>query len=82
MTRVGSFPYMIVIGAVTVLVCSFLFLVFDAGMEVFMSTEMWNSGGERATEGRETYADLWSLGMLFVVTGTGMSVLLAARRRS
>jgi hypothetical protein len=71
---------MIVIGLVTLVICGFLWTLLDVGVTNITSTATWQNASGHAATGQQRIAQIWLYSPVFIVTATGFTLLLSARR--
>lgn len=76
----GSYPYMIVIGVVTLAICGFLWTLLDVGVVNITSTATWQNASGPAATGQNRISQIWLYSPVFIVTATGFTWLLSSRR--
>jgi len=76
----GSYPYMIVIGVVTLVICGFLWTLLDVGVTNIQATTTWQNASGPAATGQQRISQIWLYSPVFIVTATGFTYLLSARR--
>lgn len=76
----GSFPYMIVLAALTLGICVYLWVILDVAAVEIMASPTWGNGSTHAIKGQERIANLWRYGLMWTVTGIAFTLILSARR--
>ncbi|MCU4926921.1 hypothetical protein OB905_13180 [Halobacteria archaeon AArc-dxtr1] len=75
-----SLPYMLLLGAVSFVLMTYLYVVLDPVVTEIVGTSAWQDGSEETMAGRERLLAMWDVALILGLTGIGLTILWASRR--